>query len=187
MRIMKKLLALLLLLIFTTATTFCATVEQEPTTVFGILGQVAEFIVSLNYGDNYAFSLDVGNEKAAFIEPQPSATMTNRTGYRVANWGFVCNTPVKITIGHNKLTNEFNPSAEYQIEYELGVQKSSNEFGFILSTETLELSYPMTSNEPIHFDNYGLYVRLTKSLSELVDYPEGFYYSTISFNATTLN
>jgi len=162
--------------------------EKEPATVFGIMGQVAEFVVSLNYESAYAFSLDAENNPLkSFIEPQEDHQLTNRTGLRVANWSFICNTPVNVTITHDKLTNEFDMNDESKIEYELGVQKSTNEFEFILSTETLQLSYPMSNNDPIHFDNYGLFVRLTMMLDQLADYPEGYYYSTISFTATTIN
>ncbi len=185
MKTIKRALTIVLILLVFLPPLFCWNKdEQESATIFGIMGKVAEFVVSLNYDAEYAFKLDEeDNPLASFIELDPN--LTNRTGLRVANWGFLCNTPATVTIAHDMLTSEFD--TKKKIEYELGVQTSTNTFDFILSTNTLTLSYPMTNNEPIHFDNYGLFVRLVSYLSDLRDYPVGYYYSTISFTATTIN
>lgn len=180
----KRIIAVLLLFLLASSFLFSERALKGPKglDVTGVIGASLNLRAVLDYSAAYAFSLDVGSTNADAY--QNLETQTNKTGLRIASWSMQSNSKVDVVFWHDWLTHESD--ATQKIDYNLAVQVSSAEMGFCKasadgSDKKIEYSYTTT---PVGVANYGLFVRLEKTLEEYASYAPGMYYSTIHITAT---
>jgi len=157
----------------------------EPLKVNGVLGQFTNIAASVDYSGAYAFQLvdsTDNNNNYGYLESE-----TNKTGIRIGSWSLVSNMDsLTITISHDDLVSASDST--WTIPYTLGVQKNASDIAFDdTGTSSMSFNLSKPSNSPLSLSNYGLFVRLDYTLSYLDtnSYPGGYYYSTITFVASS--